>query len=102
MNQKDFLNKIKARVLKEDANASLILFGSRARGDYRADSNWDVLVLTSNEMDFKSERKLRDDIYEVELEFMQPVSTIIVEKDKWESMAITPLYENVAVQGKVL
>ncbi len=102
MNQKDFLNKIKARVLKEDANASLILFGSHARGDYRADSNWDVLVLTSKEMDFKSERKLRDDIYEVELEFMQPVSTIIVEKDKWESMAITPLYENVAVQGKVL
>ncbi len=49
MNQKDFLNKIKARVLKEDANASLILFGSRARGDYRPDSDWDVLVLTSKE-----------------------------------------------------
>lgn len=102
MDQNDFLYKIKAKVLKEDANASLILFGSRARGDSRPDSDWDVLVLTSKEMDFTSERKLRDDIYEVELEFMQPVSTIIVEKNKWEGMAITPLYENVAVQGKVL
>lgn len=49
MNQKDFLNKIKAWVLKEDANASLIFFGSRARGDYRDDSDWDVLILTSKE-----------------------------------------------------
>ncbi len=46
MDQKIFLNKIKEQVSKEDENASVILFGSRARGDYREDSDWDILVLT--------------------------------------------------------
>ena len=42
MDQEVFLNKIKEQVLKEDENASVILFGSRARGDYREDSDWDI------------------------------------------------------------
>jgi predicted nucleotidyltransferase len=102
MNQKDFLNKIKARVLKEDANASLILFGSRARGDYRPDSDWDVLVLTSKEASTQFKNKIYDEIYEVELEFSQPISTLIYQKEDWETLAIMPLYQNVSEQGKVL
>jgi predicted nucleotidyltransferase len=102
MNQKEFLDKIKTQVLKEDENASLILFGSRARGDFREDSDWDVLVLTSKDLGHQLKRKLRDDIYDVELEFTQPVSTIIVEKEKWNSMSITPLYKNVAAEGKII
>ncbi len=102
MNQKDFLNKIKARVLKEDANASLILFGSRARGDYRPDSDWDVLVLTSKEASTQFKNKIYDEIYEVELEFTQPISTLIYQKEDWEALAIMPLYQNVSEQGKVL
>jgi predicted nucleotidyltransferase len=102
MNQKDFLNKIKAGVLKEDANASLILFGSRARGDYRPDSDWDVLVLTSKEASTQFKNKIYDEIYEVELEFSQPISTLIYQKEDWETLAIMPLYQNVSEQGKVL
>ncbi len=102
MNQKDFLDKIKTQVLKEDENASLILFGSRARGDYREDSDWDVLVITDKEANAQLKRKIYEDIYEVELEYMQPVSTIIFEKEKWRSMSITPLYKNVAAEGKLL
>ena len=41
MDQNEFLNKIKTQVLKEDKNASLILFGSRARGDFHDESDWD-------------------------------------------------------------
>lgn len=102
MNQKEFLNKIKKQVLKEDENASLILFGSRARGDFKEDSDWDVLVLTSKEADARLKRKIIEDIYDVELEYMQPVSTIIFGKEKWKSMSITPLYKNVLAEGKAL
>lgn len=102
MDQNEFLNKIKTQVLKEDENASLILFGSRARGDYRVDSDWDVLVLTSKEADARLKRKIIEDIYDIELEYTQPVSTIIFEKEKWDSMSITPLYKNVLAEGKAL
>ncbi|HEX8459994.1 MAG TPA: nucleotidyltransferase domain-containing protein [Segetibacter sp.] len=102
MDQKAFLNKIKAKVLKEDAGASLILFGSRARGDFREDSDWDLLVLTSKALDYKWKRKIRDDIYDVELEFEEPVSTIILEREKWNSYSYTPLYGNVIHDGREL
>ena len=72
MDQNEFLNKIKTQVLKEDENASLILFGSRARGDFREDSDWDLLILTSKDLGYQVKRKLRDDIYDVELEYTQP------------------------------
>ena len=80
----------------------MILFGSRARGDYREDSDWDILVLTSREFGHQLKRKIRDDIYDVELEYTQAVSTLIYDKEQWESLAITPLYLNVADDGKLV
>jgi uncharacterized protein len=46
-NQKEFLEEIKGVVLSFDDKAEVILYGSRARGDYREDSDWDVLIRTS-------------------------------------------------------
>lgn len=102
MDQKVFLEKIKKQVLKEDENASVILFGSRARGDYREDSDWDILVLTSKEVDGTFKRRISDEIYDVELEYIQPVSTLIYNRDQWNKMQITPLFGNVAKEGKTL
>jgi predicted nucleotidyltransferase len=102
MDRAAFLNKIKAKVLQEDENASVILFGSRARGDYREDSDWDVLVLINKALDFTLKRKIRDDIYDVELEFEEPVSTIILEREKWKTYSYTPLYKNIKDEGKEL
>lgn len=102
MDQKVFLNKIKEQVLKEDENASVILFGSRARGDYREDSDWDILVLTSKNIGHQLKRKIRDDIYDVELDYTQAVSTLFYDKEQWESMRITPLYLNVTDDGKLV
>lgn len=102
MEQDIFLNKIKNRVLKEDQQASLILFGSKARGDFKKDSDWDLLVLTSKERTVELERKLRHSIYEIELEHLQPVSAIILNKSEWNDMKITPFYHNVIAEGKLI
>jgi predicted nucleotidyltransferase len=102
MDRAAFLNKIKAKVLQEDENASVILFGSRARGDYREDSDWDFLVLTNKKDDYQLKNKIWDELYEVELEYSQPLSTVIVNKDKWKSLSITPLFKNIALEGKIV
>jgi uncharacterized protein len=102
MEQKAFLKELKDKVLKEDQKASLILYGSRARGDGREDSDWDILILVSKNRDVKFENKLRNSIYEVELEHLQLVSAIILSQSEWQSMRITPFYHNVTVEGKVL
>ena len=60
------------------------------------------LVLTSKDIGHQIKRKIRDDIYDVELEYIQGVSTLIYDKDQWESLAITSLYLNVADDGKLI
>lgn len=98
-NEKEFLDKIKQKVLAHDAQASVILFGSRARGDHRPDSDWDVLVLTDEKADFNYQDNLIGAIYKIELEYLQPISTIIRNRQEWEDSAIIPLYKNVAKEG---
>ena len=36
----------------------IILFGSRARGDYREDSDWDILVIVDKELDREKKREI--------------------------------------------
>ena len=99
MNEKEFLRQLKTKILQEDESAFLILYGSRARGDAKQDSDWDLLVVTSKKRDVAFENKLRDSIYEVELEYLQPVSAIILNKKEWQNMKITPFYYNVTKEG---
>ena len=52
--------KIKRTILKVAGKygvkvEKIILFGSRARGDYREDSDWDVLIVTERKLDKKTE-----------------------------------------------
>jgi predicted nucleotidyltransferase len=42
----EITSKVKQTVKEFDPNAEVILFGSRARGDYNKDAGWDFLILT--------------------------------------------------------
>jgi len=42
-----------------DDKAEVILYGSRARGDEREDSDWDLLVLTDESLDLAKTRDFR-------------------------------------------
>jgi len=42
---------------------NIILFGSRARGDYREDSDWDLLIVVGGSPDRKTIRRLQYRIY---------------------------------------
>jgi len=37
----------------------IILFGSRARGDFREDSDWDILIVTKEKLDREKESDFR-------------------------------------------
>ena len=99
MEQKEFLQKIKHAVLKIDSKAEVILFGSRARGDFRKDSDWDILVLLHKSGDKIREKNIRDLIFDIELEYSEPISTIIMAKKKWKDIQISPFCSNVNEEG---
>ncbi len=78
--------RVKQAVQSIVPDATVILFGSRARGDFHAESDWDFLVLTEQPVNWEVEKSIRNQIFYVELEVAQPISTIIENKAKWKML----------------
>ena len=86
-----------------DPKAEVILYGSRARGDERTDSDWDILILTDYSVNLQTEKKFRDKLYDLELETGEPFSVFAYSKNDWQTkQRITPFYQNVTQEGILL
>ena len=74
----------------------LLLYGSRARGDYRPDSDWDLLVVVD-----KEKQQLQDfDRYaypfiEMGWQTGQEINPMLYTRQEWEKRHFTPFYHNV-------
>ncbi len=92
-----FLNRIKKGITTKDQNAEIYLFGSRARGDFHPDSDWDILVLTDEKIiTFDLEKEFRDPIFDIELETGEVISLLVYSKKDWEAKQnISPLFMNI-------
>ncbi len=90
---RDYINKV-------DSDAEVILYGSRARGDARKDSDWDILILTNYSANPATERTFRDKLYDLELETGEAFSVFVYSKNDWQTkQKITPFYFNVINEG---
>ena len=91
---------IRKKVSEIDPQAQVILFGSRARGDERIDSDWDVLILTEYSIDIEKENQFRNHLYDIELETGEPISLFAYSKADWNTkQRISPFYANVRKEG---
>jgi predicted nucleotidyltransferase len=101
MDRHEILKRIKSGIAGKDPNAEIYLYGSRARGDNRTDSDWDILVIASKDkVSFDYESDLRDPIFDIELESGQIISLLVYSKSEWRSKkAISPLFNNVINEG---
>jgi predicted nucleotidyltransferase len=96
----NILLQIKKSVKEIEPESEIILFGSRARGDEREDSDWDLLILVPYEAGLKEEQQFRHKLFDLELEFGQAISTLVKSKKEWESKyRITPLCQNILQEG---
>lgn len=91
---------IHQKIAEIDPAAEIILYGSRARGDEREDSDWDILVLTNYPVDLKKESAFRDHLYDLEIETGESFSLFAYSKADWNTkQQATPLYQSVAKEG---
>ncbi|AQG81722.1 nucleotidyltransferase domain-containing protein [Spirosoma montaniterrae] len=102
MTDAEFLQAVKRSVLEIDPQAEVWLFGSRARGDARPDSDWDFLVLTERPVNRQFKYFVWDHLYGLELTSGQLISTLIHQKEEWEDLEVTDLYQNVKDEGRRL
>ena len=102
MTSKDIiLNKIVGAINKTAPDSEVYLYGSRARGNAKKISDWDLLVLLNSPyLSFDFETKIMDSFYDLELETGEIISPLIYEKKDWfEKHSITPLFENIENEG---
>lgn len=94
-------NLISTRIKKQDPGAEVILFGSHARGQSNEESDWDILILIDRPKANRSvEDRYRSEMFELELELGEPISTFVYSKSDWESKFLfTPLYQNIKKEG---
>lgn len=102
MNKKDdIILKIKQIIYHLAPDAEIILYGSRARGNAKKLSDWDLLVLlNSPNISFALETKLMDELYELEIDSGEVISPLFYTKSDWnDNHIVTPLFENIKKDG---
>ena len=90
---------VKDTIEKVDEEAKVILFGSRARGDFRLDSDWDFLILTKKEASWQFQKEIRKLLYEVELNTEQVITSVIENEDIWLKYRESEFFKNVVKEG---
>ena len=100
MEKQYIIQLIRNCIIDVDPTAEVILYGSRARGDERNDSDWDILILTPHNADFMTERKFRNKLYDLTLETGASFSVTVFSQNNWQNrQRITPFYHNILQDG---
>ena len=89
------------QVVPEDSQ--LVLFGSRARGDYRPESDWDLLILLNKDkISMNDYDTISYPFAELGWEIGEMIHPILYTKSDWERKSFSPFYKNVMKEGVVL
>jgi predicted nucleotidyltransferase len=104
MDRNVLLMYVKEAVAQVEPEAQVILYGSRARGGWTAESDWDFLVLVAGFATDERVDRIRHRLYEIEWEFGQILSSIVRSRDEWNSRPLntTPFHRSVSHEGIVL
>ena len=96
--------RVKRAARAVEPEAEVILFGSRSRGDATPESDWDFLILVEGLSDERREDALRHEIYEIEWDTGEVLSTLVVDRESWDSprYRAMPLHQAVVRDGVVL
>ena len=92
---------LKKIVFRYDENADVILFGSRARGDWQEESDWDFLILSNLPETGDTKEEIRKAVYkEIELATLDGVFVLFHNREVWHNKyGVTPLYYNIQEEG---
>ena len=96
MNKVAVINNIKEIASKTlPANSSLFLYGSRARGDNRPDSDWDLLILLDKPSLSFNDYDYSYPFSELGWEINEEMNAQVYSKKEWSDYRYTPFFKNV-------
>ena len=91
------LENIKQIVRSNEPTAKIYLYGSRANGKAKKDSDWDILILINKEViTFELEKRITDPLYELEFDTGEVISPMIYSENEWNyKYSVTSYYQSV-------
>ena len=94
------LSMIRDTIHEAEPTAQIILYGSRARGDAREDSDWDVLVIVDKEKTGLAYfRRVCYPIYYKGLDYGEEINPTLYTRAEWESAPPSMFKFNVTHEG---
>ena len=101
MKRDELLEQVKLTVHEIEPDADIILYGSRARGDAHAESDWDFLILLDGAVDDARTDAIRHRLYEIEWDAGEVLSSIVRSRQEWDTPLhqVTPLSKVIREQG---
>lgn len=104
MKREELLKEVKEAVHEVEANADIILYGSRSRGDAVSDSDWDFLILVDGPVSDERTDRIRHQLYEIEWESGAVLSSIVRSREEWNSAIYRsmPFHQRVEHEGRRL
>jgi len=101
MNENELIEKIRQAVRELEPDAEIILYGSRSRGDAISESDWDFLILVDGPMSDERTDRIRHRLYEIEWESGEVISTIVRNREEWNSdlYQAMPFHQRVQQEG---
>ena len=96
----DIINMIRKTVHDTEPLAQAYLFGSRARGDAKKKSDWDVVVIVdSPKVTDEQFKVLNYELWEKGLELGEEINTILYTREQWENARPTLFQHNILKEG---
>jgi predicted nucleotidyltransferase len=101
MDKNELIEQIRQAVREVEPEAEIILYGSRSRGDAISESDWDFLILVDGPMSDERTDRIRHRLYEIEWESGEVLSTIVRNREEWNSdlYQAMPFHQRVQQEG---
>ena len=101
MTRDELIEQIRQAVYEVEPEAEIILYGSRSRGEALPESDWDLLILVDGPIDDRLTDSIRHRLYEIEWESGEVISSIIRNRDEWNSnlYKTMPFHQRVQEEG---
>ena len=97
--------KSKTKSIMGNSLKQIILYGSYARGDYKHNSDMDIMILTelTDDRIVQIEDELFDAAYDIEVEYGVPISVNIKNEEHFRNWANSlPYYSNIEREGVII
>jgi predicted nucleotidyltransferase len=97
------ISMIRDTIREAEPTAQIILYGSRARGDAREDSDWDVLAIVDKPRLSLSDRsRLQYPVWDKGMDMGEEINVFSYTRKQWEQAPPSMFKHNVMSEGIVL